>query len=308
MSLSPRLPDLHALSLLVDVARLGSIGAAARSAGTTQQAASERLKSLESQLGFTVLHRRARGSTLTTSGRVLVEWASRLLDVAEEVDAAIGSLRDDSRRELHVAASMTIAEHLVPRWLVLLRQRQVREGVEPTAVSLLATNSQQVVAAVVDGSADVGFVEGASVPPGLSSLDLGSDELLLVMARDPGTPRPQALTPSQVAGLGLTSREVGSGTRDVLERALADHGLRMAPPESELTTSSAVRSFVRAGGAPAFLSSLVVEHDLAAGHLVAVPTTGLDLRRTFRAVWAGSDVPPAGPVRELLGLARTDVC
>lgn len=303
---SQRLPDVHALALLVEVARLGSIGSAAKASGTTQQAASERVRSLETQVGFTVLHRGARGSTLTASGRVLVEWAARLLDVADEVDGAIATLRSDSRRELHVAASMTIAEHLVPRWLVLLRQRQLREGVEPTTVSLQAANSRQVVAAVGDGTADVGFVEGAEVPAGLSSMDMGSDELLLVVAAgDPITARRGALSPRHVAELALTSREEGSGTRDVLERALAAHGLEMARPEAELTTSSAVRSSVRAGGAPAFLSSLVVEHDIAAGHLVVLPTTDLDLCRTFRAVWSGTDAPPAGPVRELLGLAAT---
>ncbi|MFC5678406.1 LysR family transcriptional regulator [Aeromicrobium endophyticum] len=304
MSLSPHLPDVSALALLVEVARLGSIGAAARAQGTTQQAASERLRSLETQVGFSVLQRGPRGSTLTASGTVLVGWASRLLEVAEEVDGAISTLRDDSGRELHVAASMTIAEHLVPRWLVLLRQRQVREGVTPTTVSLQAANSRAVVEAVVDGRADVGFVEGSATPRSLASLDLGGDELVLVVG--PTSPLAAArrpLSPHQVAELVLTSREPGSGTRDVVEQALAGHGLSMAPPEAELTTSSAVRSSVRAGGAPAFLSSLVVEGDLATGDLVVVATEGLDLRRTFRAVWNGRAAPPAGPVRELLGLA-----
>jgi molybdate transport repressor ModE-like protein len=301
---SPRLPDVAALALLVEVSRLGSIGAAARSHGMTQQAASERLRSLETQVGFTVLRRGARGSTLTASGTVLVEWASRLLEVADEVDSAIATLRDDSRRELHVAASMTIAEHLVPRWLVLLRQRQVREGVPPTSVSLHAANSRDVVAAVLDGSADVGFVEGAEVPTTLSSVGLGVDELVLVVAADsPLASATRPLTPARVAELSLTSREPGSGTREVLERALSAHGLSMAAPEAELTTSSAVRASVRAGGAPAFLSSMVVENDLAAGHLVVVPTVDLALGRTFRAVWDGHGAPPAGPVRELLGLA-----
>ena len=174
---SPHLPDVAALALLVEVARLGSIGAAARSHGTTQQAASERLRSLETQVGFAVLRRGARGSTLTRSGTVLVEWASRLLEIADEVDGAIATLRDDVRRELHVAASMTIAEHLVPRWLVQLRRRQVREGVPPTTVSLHAANSRDVVAAVVDGSADLGFVEGTEPPKhkGLAVRDVGSD-------------------------------------------------------------------------------------------------------------------------------------
>jgi DNA-binding transcriptional LysR family regulator len=81
--------------------------------------------------------------------------------------------------------------------------------------------------------------------------------------------------------------------------------LRMADPVAELTTATAVREAVRAGSAPAFLSRRVVERDLDTGHLLVVPVAGLALRRVFRAVWVGSATPPAGPVRDLVGIARS---
>lgn len=303
MPLSPYLPDLTGLALLVEVARGGSIGAAARAQGVTQQSASERLRTVEAQVGVPLVQRGARGSTLTPAGTVLVAWATQLLDLAEEVDGAIGSLRAGRSRELHVAASMTVAEHLVPRWLVQLRQRQTAERRDVTTVSLVATNSRHVVEMVQDGSADLGFVEGTGAPSGLRSTEVGEDELVLVAAPgDSLAVHRRDVSARQVAAMSLTSREAGSGTRDVLERAMARHGLTMGPPAAELTTSSAVRASIRAGGAPAVLSRLVVGADLESGQLVELGTPDLDLRRTFRAVWSGSATPPAGPVRELLGL------
>ena len=298
-------PDLAALRLLVGVARHGSIGATARAHGITQQAASERLRAVEAQVGLTLLRRGARGSELTEAGVVLVEWAARLLDLAEEIETALAGLRGDRRRDLTVCASMTVAESLVPRWLVLLRQRQEAEGRSPTAVSLTATNSRQVVEDVLAGRAHVGFVEGLDAPAGVRSADLVTDRLVLVTVA--GTPlgrRRTPLTPEEVAGLALTSREPGSGTREVVEAALAAHGLTTSAPVAELTTATAVRESVRAGGGPAFLSRRVVERDLAAGHLVEVRTSGLALRRVFRAVWVGSAAPAAGPVRDLVAIAR----
>ncbi|MGZ4498543.1 MAG: LysR family transcriptional regulator [Nocardioides sp.] len=298
-------PDLPALRLLVGVARHGSIGGAAREAGVTQQAASERLRGVEAQVGLTLLRRGARGSELTPAGVVLVEWARRLLDVADELDTAIDGLRSDRGRELAVHASMTVAESMVPRWLVRLRQRQVAEGVRPTTVSLTAGNSRQVLDAVRGGAAHLGFVEGLEVPDGLRSRRVATDRLVLVAP--PGTPlarRRTPLTPDEVAGLALTGREAGSGTREVVEAALARHGLATAAPALELTTATAVREAVRAGSAPAFLSRRVVERDLAAGQLAEVPVTGLALERAFRAVWVGTAEPPAGPARELVALAR----
>lgn len=301
-----RVPDLAALRLLVGIARHGSIGAAAREQGVTQQAASERLRGIEAQVGLTLLRRGARGSRLTDAGVVVVEWAARLLDVADEVEVAIDGLRADRARELDVHSSMTIAETMIPRWLVLLRQRQEAGGHRPSAVSLTATNSRRVAAAVLDGTAHVGFVEGLEPPPGVRSLQVASDELVLVVP--PGTPltrRRTPLTPDEVAEISLTSREPGSGTRQVVEAALAEHDLQMAAPVAELTTATAVREAVRAGSAPAFLSGRVVERELAAGNLVAVPTSDLALSREFRAIWVGSATPAAGPVRDLVGIART---
>ncbi len=302
---SSHVPDLDGLRLLVGIARHGSIGGTARAHGISQQAASERLRAMEAQTGLTLVQRGARGSHLTPAGVVVAEWAARLLEVAEEIGTAIEGLRGDRTRELSVWASMTVAESLVPRWLVQLRQRQLGEGSTPTAVSLTASNSRQVVDAVREGVAHLGFVEGVEAPTDVRSVPIARDELILVAAA--GTPiarRRRPLSAEEVAGLSLTSRERGSGTREVLEQALERRGLTMGDSVVELTTATAIREAVLAGSSPAFLSRRIVARELESGHLVAVPTTGVDLTRVFRAVWVGTQQPPAGPVRELVSIAR----
>ena len=303
--MSSHLPDLDGLRLLVGIARHGSIGGTARANGMSQQAASERVRGMEAQTGLTLVRRGARGSQLTEAGVVVAEWAARLLDLADEVDTAIEGLRGDRSRELVVWASMTIAESLIPRWLVQLRQRQLGEGYRATAVSLNASNSRDVVEAVRAGTAHVGFVEGVEAPAAVRSVTVAQDELVLVAAA--GTPlsrRRTPLLPDEVADLALTSREQGSGTREVLEMALARHGLAVGDPQVELTTATAVREAVLAGSAPAFLSRRVVARDVDSGSLSVVAVLDLDLRRYFRAVWVGTKSPPAGVVRDLVAIAR----
>ena len=297
-----RVPDLDALRLLVGVAQHGSIGAAARVNGVTQQSASERMRAVEAQVGLPLLRRTPRGSALTDAGVVVVEWAARLLDLAEEIDVAIEGLRGDRGRELTVWASMTVAESLVPRWMVRLRQRQVAENRPPTTVSLTAANSHAVEEAVRHDGVHLGFVEGVEAPRALSSVVVSTDELVLVTAPDPARTTPRIVTPAQLARLTLTTRELGSGSREVVERALATHGLALGST-LELTTNMAIRETVLAGGPAAFLSRRVVSRDLDAGALVEVRTRGLDLTRSFRAVWAGGPQPPAGPVREFVAIA-----
>ena len=71
-----------------------------------------------------LLHRCSRGAVPTAAGAVLTEWAQRLLGCDGEVDLAIASLRADARAHLAGAASMTVAEHLLPRgWWPCARSR-----------------------------------------------------------------------------------------------------------------------------------------------------------------------------------------
>lgn len=292
------LPDLAALQLLVDVAHHGSIGAAGRANGITQQSASERLRAIEAQTGLTLLQRGAGGSTLTEAGVLMVGWAVRVLDVAHEIDESIATLRDDRSHQLRVAASMTVAEHLLPPWLVRLRQQH------DTAVSLTAANSVQVRAAVANGSADIGFVEDGADPGTLASLVVARDELALYAAPDdPWAACSEPLPPQELVTRALTWREQGSGSRRVVEDALAELGLTAASPAVELTTTSAIRSAIRAGSPPAFMSRRATQNDVEAGRLVEVPTLDLDLSRDLTALWVGAGRPPAGPVRDLLAIA-----
>lgn len=75
--------------------------------------------------------------------------------------------------------------------------------------------------------------------------------------------------------------------------------------EVELTATAAVLAAVRAGGPPAFVSDRAARVEVESGRLAQVATTGLELRRDFTAVWVGGAHPPAGPVRDLLAIARS---
>ena len=82
----------------------------------------------------------------------------------------------------------------------------------------------------------------------------------------------------------------------------AQAGLDRVPPLAELSSTTAIKAAVAAGVGPAVLSWLAVAADLAAGTLCAVPGSGLDLRRTVRAVWP-ADRRLTGPARDLYAIA-----
>lgn len=298
-SLARRVPDLAALELLLAVARLGSLGRAAKAVGVSQPAASARIRSMERQLGVALVHRSPAGSRLTDAGGVVTEWARRVVEAAEAFDAGAAALRGRRDSRLRVAASLTVAEYLLPGWLVALRAARPE-----TAVSLQAGNSVAVAAQVRAGAADLGFVEGSGVPEGLDGAVIGHDRLLVVVAPShPWARRRRGLPPAELAGAALVLREQGSGTRQVLDEALAPYG-GLGVPLLELASTTAVKSAAVTGAGPAVLSELAVADEVAARRLVAVGVSGLDLTRALRAVWPRGQ-RPSGPARDLLSLTRT---
>jgi DNA-binding transcriptional LysR family regulator len=304
MTVSARVPDLAALEILLAVARTGSLNAAARQVGVTQQAVSARIKSAEAQAGVSLVSRTSHGSTLTPEGIVVAEWAARLLAVAGELDTGLAALRRDRRTRLRVSASLTIAEQLLPGWLVSLQAQARRRGDAPADVVLTVANSETVVDQVRHGLADLGFVEGPASPKGLRSKVIGHDELAVVVRPDHtwATRRKRPVSAAELASTGLVSREQGSGTREVLTAALsAALGTRVTlPVELALSSTAAVRAAVLAGAGPAVLSELAVADDLASHRLVRIAVADVNLRRSLRAVWSGGQYPPAGTARDLL--------
>ncbi|MEU4118814.1 LysR family transcriptional regulator [Kitasatospora sp. NPDC028055] len=296
MPLSPRVPDLPSLELLLAVARLGSLGRAAREVGISQPAASARMRVMETRIGVGLLERSPNGSRLTSAGVLVTGWAGRVLEAAGAMDAGIEALRGERDDRLRVAASLTVAEHLLPGWLVALREER-----PDTVVSLSADNSGLVAEKVLRGEVDLGFVESATVPAGLDAVVVARDELVVVTAPQHAWARRSRVAPEELAAARLILREAGSGARQVLTAVLAPHG-GPAGPLLELPSSTAVKAAAVAGAGPAVLSRLAVEEDLRARRLVAVQVTGVDLSRSLRAVWP-SGRRPQGPARDLLSMA-----
>jgi DNA-binding transcriptional LysR family regulator len=298
MPLSDRMPELGSFEVLLAVAQAGSLNAAARELGVTQQAVSARVASLEARAGIRLLTRTAHGSTLTASGVVVVEWADRLMRTAHDVDAGLAALRPDRRARLRISAAFTIAEQLMPAWLV-----SYQTAPDPRAVLLKAAGSDEVGEDVRAGRAELGFIDGPTVPRGVRSRVIGHDQLCLVVAPEhPWSRRNRPVGVAELLRTPMVARESAAGTHEVapaLRDALGDTA-QSVPPVLELPTTAAIRSAVRAGAGPALLSRLAIADDLAAHRLAEVKVTGIDLHRELRAIWMGPRLPPVGAARDLL--------
>lgn len=289
--LPPDFPELAALDLLRSVVELGSLSRAAHAHGITQPSASSRIRTLERQLGLTVLERSPTGSLPTPDGQLVAGWADAVLESAGAFAAGVESVRAQQSGLLRVAASYTIAEYLLPPWL----DRFLAERPDDS-VTLDVTNSRAVTQRVEAGAVDIGFVESPSVPATLSRQVISTDELIPVVSPRHPWASAASVGLDEFLETPLVLREPGSGTRDALVSRLAELGHSLARAALDLGSISAVRIAVINGSSPTVISRLAVADDLANGRLVEVDVPEVRIERRLQAVW-----PDSGDLSRLAG-------
>jgi DNA-binding transcriptional LysR family regulator len=297
-------PDLPTLDLLISVARLGSIGRAAAEHGISQPSASARLSHLERRVGVDLLARSTAGTQLTPAGEAFVAWARPVVEASSALVDGVQALRAGHRARLRVAASLTVAEYLLPEWLLALRSRE-----PDLEVSVTVANSAEVCADVERGLVQLGFVELPAAPAGLSRRKVGSDRLALVV----GAGHPLAgrgrrrLGPRDLVEQQLLVREAGSGTRDTfvraLEKAVGEDAAPALAHATALGSTTTIVATARAGGGVGVVSARAVAAELAAGTLVELRVDELDLTRPLHAIWRGAS--PGDAAAELVAIARS---
>lgn len=291
-------PDLAALELLVRIDELGSLSQAATACGLAQPNATRVIARLERQVGQSLVLRRSTGSALTPTGALIAHWAEPLLLAGAEFSTAMSALHDHRTHELHVMASQTVAECYAPGWLARFRTQY-----PGTNVTMSVHNSSDIMDKLEGGDDRLGLIESPTVQPGLRAVPVGHDQLVLIVSpAHPWAKRHAPVDLERLARTALVVREQGSGTRDVLDRALA--GLNPVAPVAVVSSNAGVLGSVIAGVAPAVTSKKAVASALAAGLVKQVRVRESDqLKRTLHAVWP-TGVKLLGPAADLLNLIR----
>jgi DNA-binding transcriptional LysR family regulator len=169
-----------------------------------------------------------------------------------------------------------------------LRFGRTHPGVD---VRVTIGNTDAIVAAVRDGTLALALVEGLAGGDDLTTTPYQRDELALVVpAGDRRFARRSKVPAAALDGVRFIMREPGSGTRALVDAALARAGI-VPQPVLELPSGEAIARAVEAGLGVAIISRMVVERDAAAGRLRIVALTDLDLRRDFLLVRRRSSTP-----------------
>ena len=259
---------LDQLRIFVAVAERGHVTRAARSLGMTQSAVSAAIGALEKRYGARLFDRVGRGIELTETGRRFLPEARAVLDKANAARAALEDLSNLASGTVTIAASQTIATYWLPRRITTYHRDH--PGVR---LDVVIGNTEQVEKAVVDGTADIGLVEGPTRHPALIRQRVDRDRLVLVVSTDQDLAGITSGGAVDFRELSWVVREAGSGTRHALEDEAERRGYRLDDLRifMVLPSNEAVREAVEAGAGATIISEHVVAAAIGAGRLKALP-------------------------------------
>jgi len=270
--------DLRRLEIFAKVAELGSFSRAAEALFLTQPTVSEHVRALEDELGVQLLDRLGRGAQPTPAGRLLLDYAARMLALGREARQAIDRYQGRVSGALVIGGSTIPGEYVLPALVGAFRAKHPE-----VSVSLLIGSSRDVSLWVEEGRAELGVTGARPSARALHAKAIMSDELVIVVPAEHPWAERKTVSLADVRAEPLVVRERGSGSREALERALGGAGLDLGACRvvGEMGSTQAIKQAVRAGVGVSIISRRAVEDECRARQLAALPIRDLKVDRAF---------------------------
>jgi len=263
--------ELRQLEYFVAVAEERSFTAAAVRLYVVQSAVSAAIKSLERELGVTLLERTSRRVALTDAGAALLPHAQATLDSARDAQDALAEARGGLRGTVRVGTMTSVGVIDVPH---LLGDYHGRHPGVLLRLSAAPSGSMGLIAAVVDRRLDLAFVSiPGENPAHITLTDLARIPMDVVLPVDHPLAGSASVAVGDLAGYDFIDSPDGFGNRAVADRAFAASGAdrRVTIELNDIATAPA---YVRSGLGIALLPRFAL-HD--AQGTVVVPVSGADL-------------------------------
>lgn len=272
--------DDFTLRVFYKLAQLKNFSKVADELYISQPAVSRQIKNLEDSLAVKLCMRKKEGVSLTEEGKILFEYAEKILALYEKSIKEIDKFRHSNLNKVTIGASTTLGEYVLPRIISDFRKRY------PDAdIYLKVANTQQILNQLATNAFNLTLVEGEFDNPSFINEKVFEDELVLIVSiQHPWANISTKINFNELKSQPIIIREEGSGTRKILEKILAKLGLALSDLniKMELDSTAAVKNAVRENLGISFVSkSTLIENP----QLKIISIENMDLRFDFNLIY-----------------------
>ena|SRR5437868_4898205 len=273
--------DLSQLEVFLTVARERRFSRAAEKLYRTQSAVSQTIRKLEDELGEALFDRSSRDGQLTDAGRVLQEYAERMLNLRNDAREALVELRELHKGKLVIAANEFTALYLLP---VLAEFRRLHPMIK---IAVQRAFGSQIPDDVLRHNSELGVLTYDPQEPQLHSVVVYEEQLIFVVPPSHPLAGSPQVSIRQLGAESFVAHIVSSPYREKVIQAFKRYKtpLHMG---IELPTLQSIKRFIILGGGVALLPEISVEGELERGELVRIPVRELHLHRKLRMVYRKS--------------------
>lgn len=273
--------ELSELRVFLKVASERSFSRAAMRLHRTQPAVSQSIRRIESSLGERLFDRSTKDASLTEAGRLLRDYAERLLRLEEEAEAAVRDLKDLRRGRVLVGANEASVHAVLP---LIAEFRHAHPLVH---VDVRRVPARMLGAEVAQGHLDFGVLTFHPIEAGLKSLVLGQDELVMLVHPSNPLAKRREVTLAECARQTVIAHNDPSHVRERVLRLFEQHHI----PANILISLPSLEGIKRAVAMElgvALLPRRCAEAEIARGELVALQLPEIRLRRQVRLIYRKS--------------------
>src|SRR5437660_9474577 len=270
-----QLPDLAAF---LAVATDRSFSAAARRLHRTQPAISQAVRRIEDELGERLFDRSSRDGTLTEAGRLLQDYAQRLLGLASEAQTAIKELQQVRRGRVIIGANEAAVHTLLPHIERFATQHP------QVAIEVRRVPSRQIAVAVLDRSIDFGVLTFQPADRGVQTMPLGGDEIVLLTSPQHPFAGRRRVTLEEIGRQVVIAHNDPSPARDRVLRAY-ERRRTSINIQISLPSLDGIKRAVEMDIGVALLPRRCALTEIARGHLAATRVPELGAARQVRLVF-----------------------
>jgi DNA-binding transcriptional LysR family regulator len=269
---------LEDLRVFVTVAAERSFSRAARKLRRTQPAVSQAIRRLEDDAGEKFIDRSLRDGTLTAAGELLLDYATRLLRLADEATTAVADLRNVKKGRVLIGANEG-GVHAVLPLMAAFHQKHPEILVEVRRLP-----ARQMAQEILLRTVDFGVLTFNPPDKELQSVQLGHDELVLLVRPDHALAGRQQITMEEMGRQAVIAHNDPSPAR---ERVLRLYEQRHAPLNIRLSLPSldGIKRAIDMGLGVALLPRRCAQGEIAHGKLVEIRVPELRSPRQMRLVY-----------------------
>ncbi|MBN1830369.1 MAG: LysR family transcriptional regulator [Deltaproteobacteria bacterium] len=274
---------MQQIEALKELVEAGSFTRAATNMFITQPTLTKQMKNLEDTVKTKIINRRHTGITLTPEGKILYDYARRILRLRDEAREKVLSLQNHDSGHILISASSIPATYILPPIL-----GQLKKQYPDIRTHLRMTDSEDTYQTILDDLAEIGFVGKEIVDRRLVVVTLWKDRLVLAVPAGHPWYQREAVTLREVEEEPFIMREMGSGTREVMEQFFQKEKGHYGPNFNvvcEIGSSEAVKEAISAGIGISLLSIHALKRELSQGHFREVPIEGCSIERNFYMIY-----------------------